>query len=203
MKAKGKWKRLPAACQHAPAARCRCAPKTHGEAASWAPREGTRPTAWAKPWAPPEDWTDPHTHCRFEVQPERFRLPVPSEVMGGPQGVVHAQPWERGRPRPPPRPRFSRSARATIPTERSPLLTVLFSRQPHRTLPHPTRTLPPSRAVRSYGWSRRRPVRSTLGARPSPAATRAAFLPVSPSNHPNQKITPLCGLVLEASPVAV
>ena len=32
---------------------------------------------------------------------------------------------------------------------------------------------------------------SNLGARPSPAATRAAFLPASPSNHPNRKITPL------------
>ena len=69
-----------------------------------------------------------------------------------------------------------------------------------RTLPPSTRTFPPSRAFRSCGWPRRRRVRSTLGARPSPAATRAAFLPVSPSNHPNRKITPFCGPVFEASP---
>ncbi len=33
------------------------------------PREGTRPTAWAKALAPPEGLTDPHTHGRLEDEP--------------------------------------------------------------------------------------------------------------------------------------
>jgi len=41
----------------------------HGGAASLPPREGTRPTAWAKALAAPGGLTDPHTHGRLEDEP--------------------------------------------------------------------------------------------------------------------------------------